>query len=212
MALSDNYSIPTRERLAMLINEQNNTAFQYHRDFLAGMPKPYGNGLRYNTSLVLYWQGEHLGSAQRIFYRRQSLDTIKRGSGVPLLKVDKKDFYVNDVLPLINLYFGTGFEPGDLVNDRISKDTLFYECRAADTSLAWVGGKLAIGFDHNVEHINTIVLATDLDGLFPPTQLPVSTARTTTDVVANKTPVVAKAATVVKTVTPRVDDIDSIWK
>lgn len=175
MADSDNYAIPTRIRMEMLINEQNGLNLRYGYDFEFGIPRPsYGRGLRYNTSLVLTFKNEHEGHRERVLYRRLSLNHVRRHIPIPVFKIAEDTITTRQLLPLLNEHYGTGLEIEDLVEQTfdVISDTS-YECVVANTSLAWNDGSLPFKVSKDLPLLSSVLPITQLDGLYPPFSIPV---------------------------------------
>ena len=176
MADSDNFIFPSKLRLEMLINEQNGLDLRYGHDYDFGVPKPsYGTGLRYNTSVVLTFKGNRQGVKERVFYRRLSINYLRKLKSPPVIKLSDISNTVADALPALNQHYGTALNITDIVNDRFAANfDTSYECRVSDTSLAWNGGSLPFTVDASYILLKDALPINELDGLYSPTKMPVN--------------------------------------
>lgn len=170
MTDSDNYIFPSKLRMEMLINEANGSCLRYGVDYDFEVPKAsYGSGLRYNTSLVLAFKGIRLGMKERVFYRRISIDYLRKLNTVPVFSVDANAFHVSDILDRLNKHYGTALELDEFINERfIVNPALLYECRISDKSIAWNNGSLPFRIDTRTIVLSEALPVVDLDGLYSP--------------------------------------------
>ena len=173
MAESDIYSLPSRLRMQMLINEQNSTNLLEGIDYEFETPKPsHSSGMKYNTSLVLRFKGEREGIKERVLYRRLSLDYVRKNKDPVVIKLSEDFIKTSQILSFINRHYGLSLDMSDLVEEIFDLNSaLYYECKVAPSSLAWNRGTLPFIVDKQVPPLSDALPTFKLDGLYAPTTI-----------------------------------------
>lgn len=161
------------QRLVDMINTANGKNLQDGVDFRFGTPRTVeGNG--YNTRVRLHRLSDAYPTDVDVQYTRLPLNVLEelpeRWVITPRVKVP---FYVHDVLDEFNVAIGLDLTAEDVVNTYFTQEQESYRLIASETSLGWIPGSY---YDVQIKEIwlDFAVVNCTLDGLYPPTVLPVS--------------------------------------
>lgn len=131
------------DRLAALINSDNNTSYKLGKDFTLGAPSAVTTDTGRNAQVTLTpTSGSGIARPQRLTYTRLGIDAIGRlpTNSVDAVPVDKLPTTTTGLLDAINTALGLDLLPAEVEDLTYSTLLDTFALTIADGSYAWTPG------------------------------------------------------------------------